>query len=218
MIAGDVITEAQLVYLNDSAGANFPSTVLLPILAKACRDLETELQSNGVSELKELTSALTVPINSPTLNGVSGFPADVLSPIELLERQAGGSIDQYTPMRQLTWEPTIIADSTIKYWDYREGEIKLNLATAVREVLLRYVKAFIVITSVNTVIPIVQAQGYLSARTAAIAALTIGENPSRASICQDEANVRMIKLLNIMVKRSQSLPVRRKRFNPFKRI
>lgn len=217
MTAGDVIIEAQSVYLNDTSAANYPSAVLLPILAKACKDLEIELQSNGVSEVKEVSAVLPITIGLTTLNAAAGFPSDVLDPIELLERPSGGTVDQFVSMRQLTWEPDVTAESEIKFWDYREGEIKLNLATSAREIKLRYIKAFIAITSINTVIPLVQAQGYLAARTSALAAANIGENPSRAMVCQTEAEIRLKKLLNVMVKQNQSIPVRRRRFQPFKR-
>src|SRR5258706_985258 len=217
MTAGDVILEAQTVYLNDSLGANYPSAVLLPILSKACKDLEIELQSNGVSEVKEISSILSVPINTLILNTVAGFPSDLLDPIELKERASGGTLADFVPMRQLEWEPTIIADEWIKFWDYREGEIKLNPAISVRDVLIRYIKSFVTISGVNTVIPIVQAGGYLAARVGAIAAANIGENPTRAQTCQTQSDMRLIKLLNVMVKQNQSIPVRRRRFNPFQK-
>lgn len=217
MTAGDVIVEAQSVFLNDTNGAIYPSTVLLPFVQKAWDDLEQELQSNGVTEIKEVTSALTVPINTPVLNAVSGFPADFLDPIELSERPAGGTIDQWKLMTQLQWEPTIVPMGEIRYWDYREGEIKVNPSTAVREILLKYIKSLPPITSVNTVITIPAASAYLSARTAELAAGNIGENPNRAAVCKMEADSALMKCINVMIKQNQSIPVRRRRFKPFKR-
>lgn len=217
MTAGDVIVEAQTVFLNDAGGGIYPSTVLLSFVQKAWDDLEQELQSNGVTEIKEVTSALSVPINTPILNGVAGFPADVLDPIELSERPAGGTIDQWKLMRQLEWEPTVVPTGEIRYWDYREGEIKINPSTAAREVLLKYIKSLPPITSTSTVITIPSASAYLSARTAELAAGNIGENPNRAAVCKMEADVALAKCINIMIKQNQSIPVRRRRFKPFKR-
>lgn len=215
--AGDAITEAQQVYLNDTNQALYPSSVLLPIAKKAQKDLELELVSNQVTELKEMTSTLSVPIGTPVLNNVLGFPADFSEPIKLLEKPSGASNDQYSDMEQLPWEPDIVAEEAIKYWDFREGEIKLNLATSVRDVKLRYYKSLNTIVDVNTVLTIPLSVGYLSARIGAIAALTIGENPTRASACNEEAGIKLAKIINVMVKRTQGIAVRRRRFKPFGR-
>lgn len=213
---GDVIVEAQSVFLNDAGGGIYPSSALLPIVKKAVRDMQSELQSNQATEIKEVTGVIAVPINATVLNNVAGYPADVLDPIALFEKPTGASNDQYVPMTQLAWEPDITPDAMIKFWDYRELEIKINPATRTNDVKMRYYKVLIPIVDVNSLITIPESFGYLSARTAAIAAANIGENQTRALICQDEAMIRLSKMINVMVKQNQSIPVRRRRFRPFR--
>jgi hypothetical protein len=216
--AGDVVIEAQSVYLNDINGKLFSSDRLIPLVKKANNDLFMELINNGVSELKEGTVALSIPANTTILgNLIAGFPTDLFEPIELHERQSGGIGTDYIPMTKTTWEEDVTPNELIHYWQWRESEIKLNPATRANEVRLRYYKGLTTIVDINTLLSLPLSQGYLAARTAAIAAANIGENPSRAVICQQEAEVRLRKFIGLMIKQDQSLPVRRKRFKPFKR-
>lgn len=206
-VASDVLTISRGLLNDPDPGSIFTDTRLIPLLAMANKELQLMLFGLDALELKEISALLTVPINTLTLNVVAGYPADVLRPVELAERDSG-STDLFIPLTEKEWEPDIIADEWIKYWTYREGEVKINPATAIKQVRFKYVKSLGTITSAQSTIPIVQSDVWLAYKTAELAAVTIGENPSRAASLLPNRLLAESKLLGGTVKGGQNAPAR----------
>lgn len=212
--AQEPLTEAKYL-LNDPSGAIYPDNSLLPLMQKAYRELQQEMQINGLPVLKELSAVVTVNAGITFLGDGSGLPDDFVSPIDLAERTPS-SAELWQDMFEQDWEPDVIAGPRLTFWNFREEQIKFVGATANREVRIKYMKGLPRITATTTPIQVIGAESYLAARTASIAALVLGSNPTRAAALNADAGEARTTLIAILVRRGQSLPIRR-RVNRFRR-
>lgn len=212
LLAGSVITEIKGL-LNDPTGSIYPDQALFPLLNKAYRELQVKLGSLGVGTTREVTLAVPIPTTQKTLDDGNGLPVDFLYPIEIGERLVGSGAG-YEKMEEREWEPDTKPIERLMWWSWREESIKFVGATTDRELLIRYIKTLIPLTDVNTPIQISESQTWLAQRTAALAALLLGGNPTRAeTLIRDlyGAQGPWEDLKATKVKRLQNTPVRRRR-------
>ncbi len=218
-VASDILDEARDVYLNDPLEKLYTDQVLLPLLKKAYRDLQQQLIDNGVSVSREKSSALTLAANTLTISSASSpaLPTDLLYPIKLDEKFSGEADTAYVPMREESWEPDATQSDRLVYWTWRENEIKLVGSTGTVLVRIKYWKSLSAIADANSTIPILDSEGFLAARTAALAAFTIGNSDSKASAISQEADSLLETLLSTAVKGRQDMPIRRPGFRAYRR-
>ena len=212
LVAATVLTETRAL-LNDYNGAIYPDQAILPFLDKAYRELQTRLAAYGYSAGRELAIPIPVPVGTSTLADGAGLPPDFLLPVELSERDAG-SADHYYPMTEGLWESDEKKQNALRFWVWREEVIHFIGALTPREVLLKYKKALPAILEPTSSILIFNSQTWLAQRTAALAALLIGSNPSRSNALMDDLNGQQgpwEDLKQTLVHRMQSIPVRRRR-------
>lgn len=209
--AQDIINDARSVYLNDPNGGLYSNSKLLPYVKRASDYLETSLEENNIVSKNKTESPIKVRVGATEL---SPLPADFIWPIELLER-ASGSLDPYIPMNQRPWEPQIALGDRLVYWTWREDKIKLTGALTEREVLLRYQRAFSIINVASDAV-YGYAKQYLSSKTAALAHIFVSQNETLANLCDQEAEDNLESIINIQVKKTQSMPVRRRPYVPFR--
>jgi hypothetical protein len=212
--AQDPLTEAKIL-LNDPSGHVYADDKLLPLMQKAYRELQLKMQLNGLAVMKEKSSVITVTAGTVFLGDAAGLPSDFVLPIDLQER-ASGSSEDWTPMEETDWEPDIDQTATLRFWNFREEQVKFVGATANREVLMKYQKGLTRITAVTTPIQVIGAETFLASRTAAIAAIVLGENPSRAEAINGDAGGALHDLISLLVKQNQGFPIRR-RVNRYRR-
>jgi len=205
--ASEPLTEAKIL-LNDPAGNIFPDDKLIPLMQKAYRELQTKMMVNGLPVLKEASTPVTVVQGTVRLGDGAGLPTDFIYPIELHERKVG-STDNFSPMFERAWEPDEKPGQSLEVWTWREEELKFIGATTDREVRIRYMKGLTRITATTSPIGIIQATTYLASRTAAIAAFSLGANPSRAQALDNDAGSALIDVIVILTKRQQGLGIRR---------
>jgi hypothetical protein len=218
-LASAILDESRNVYLNDPLAKLYTNVTLLPILRKAYRDMQQEMVDNGISVSREASAALTLVANTLSISSASSpaLPTDLLWPIELHEKFSDEADTAYVPMIERAWEPDATQSQRLVYWTWREEEIKLVGATGTVLVRIRYFKSLSSITDANTNIPILDSQSFLAARTAALAAFTIGNSPTKASALSDEANSLLETFLSTAVKSRQDMPIRRPGFRGFRR-
>lgn len=187
--------------------------VILPYAQDAADELQGELELNGILVLEKISTIITVPINSTSLStpssGPSLLPTDMLEPQKLTERLSG-STDLFMDMIRRQWEPQILPTDELRYWTYREEDIKFVGATTVRDIEIYYLKRLIVIAALTDTISVNNAQLFMITRTAALLARNIGENPTRADELDKEASDNMNWLLGIGVKNKQGARTRRR--------
>lgn len=212
LTALDVITEAQ-VLLNDVSGNLYTSAALLPLVARASRDMQDAMDINGIAILTNDTTVITIPANTTKL-GVGttpALPADFLEPISIEEKWAAESL--YIPMTLRLETPQRAPETRLVEWVYRDG-IYFVGATLPVDIQLNYRRVLPVIASTGTAIEITRALSYLSAKAASYAAKFIGENPSRAAVLDTEGAPALDAIIRGSVKISQAVAVRRQ---PFRR-
>lgn len=205
--AQEPIDEAKAL-LNDTSGHIYTDTRMVPLVQKAYRELQTKMQLNGLPVMKEVSAVLTVNAGTVALGDGSGLPSDFILPIDLEERTPG-STELWTPMEETVWERNAQQTTNLRFWNFREEEVKFLGATANREIRMKYQKGLTRITATTTPISIIGAVSFLAARAAAIAAFSIGENPSRAGELNADAGMALHDLLALLVKRRQGHPLRR---------
>jgi hypothetical protein len=204
---GDCITEAQAL-LNDQAGQLFTSTILLPYFKKAHDELGWRLDLSDVPVLFE--AFFEFPDFPPGTTDLLPLPADFVEPIELHEKPAGSLDPNYTLIVRVTFLPDLTPDESFNFWSYTANDIHVIGNTTTRHVRMRYRYLIPTITGLSNPVIVVNAKTYLSSRTAALAAFTIGENPDRASALQADADSALDTLIRMSVKNNQSLRTRRR--------
>lgn len=209
--ASTPIGEAQAL-LNDPNGVSYTTAKLMPLLNKAYRELQTKLQKAGQSTAKEVSSDLTIVAGTTSLSDGGQLPSDLLYPINLYEQINS----EFIRMQEKFWEPIIDQTTRLQYWNWREDEIKLVGATQDVVIRIRYMKGLPTLIDASSPLLILNCTTFLAARTAAIAALVIGENPTRGGALNDDATVAWEDLKMTQVKQRQSMPVRR-RTNRYRR-
>lgn len=213
LLTSTVLTGARDL-LNDPSGAIYPDAPMFRLINKAYRELQVKLTTFGISTTKEIFT--TVPVNAgvTSLSDGAGLPSDILYPIKLLER-ARSSTEQWKEMAETDFEPQNLTPSQfLNFWTWREDEIKFPAATTNRDVQIQGIKSLGTLSSGTSPILIIGSDLWLAQRAAAIAAMVIGANPSRAQALQmdlDRNGGVWDDLKIILVRRKQNVPVRRRR-------
>jgi hypothetical protein len=206
MLAKECIDEAKAL-LNDPGGLLFATADLFPYLKKAYRELQSKMFANQIATVMEIATTVVVSIGGKSPDSV---PSDMLYPIFLEERLFGSS-DLYTDMDERSWEPDEKQTDALRYWVWREETLQFIGATTKRELRVKYAKTLSALADENSSIPVGDSLSFLAARTAALGALYVGENPSRSRECQDEANVALADFIGTRVRRKQATPARHRR-------
>jgi len=210
ILAQEIINDAKIL-LNDPQGIIYPDNALLPLLKKAHRELQQRLSRSGQQQTKEVSTTISVASGTTRLGDGAGLPNDLIYPIWLKEKAQGAPASDYVDMSQRSWEPTTAPQQELLLWVWREDEIKFVGALSNREVLIRYRKGYPLITSVSIPIGIMDSETFLTSRLAAIAAMVLGENYSRADALNGDAEVAFDILTGVNTSQRQFRPVRRQR-------
>ena len=204
LTAADVLDEATKVYLNDSAKTRWTDVVLLPYLKSAIHELQAELEDNDLPPIREISAV--IPVNAAATELT--LPADFVFPIKLEEANGTG----WQGMEEMEWEPSSGPESKIKYWAFREGKIKIQGAIGATSVRLYYLRTLSQIDSVNSIIEVPNAKGFLAARTSALASSFGGAASARGAEANGRAAYFLRKIIQSLTKRLQDRPVRRRRY------
>jgi hypothetical protein len=181
--AEDALTLARAL-LNDSAGAVFTDTLLMPLLNSAYRGLQRELAENGVSVLVEqqdidMEVDPTTGVTDTELSDVSSpqLPTDCMAPHMLWERATANTTDVFVPMEKFTSGGSMLnlqPSSYLRLWEWREDKVNLIGATQAITVRIRYEKVLPELTLGTDPIQIRSATDPLAFATAALAARSRG--------------------------------------------
>jgi len=178
--------------LNDTAGAVFTDTLLLPLLNSAYRGLQRELSENGVSVLTEqqdleLDVDSTTGVTPTEISDVSSpqLPTDCLAPHMLWERAAANTTDVFVPMEKFMSGGDMLnlqPGSYLRLWEWREDKINLIGATQSITVRVRYEKTLPLLTLGTDPVQIRSATDPLAFATAALAARSRGQRALAADL------------------------------------
>jgi hypothetical protein len=211
MTLDDIITDAQ-AHLNDSDGTLFSLTNLLVYAQIAMRDLEAQLLVNDVQLLEVVSARITVPAGQLDLD--DDQPTDLVVPEKMMEIQESDTTpENWLHMERVQTLPIETQNELLRYWTFKENLIKFLGSTANRDVMLWYKRLIVDVSAHDDPIVYLQAQNYLGYRTAALAALRMGEDQERSDSLNQDADKSMELLLAIAVKDNQAYPVRQKRYS-----
>jgi hypothetical protein len=204
LLASDVM-DASAALLNDNSRVLYTYTAQLPYLKLAHRDLLAALRLHGISILDEQSGTFTVNANATTL---AAPPTDLLDPLELEERAPGETDDYWVPMTRKTWEPSAVKDTILRWWVWRELEIKFLGATTSREVRVKYRKIITDPTGSGSNIVETDALDFLGKQTGKYCAFLLGENPERGALLEKWAEEALNTYLASAVNLTQDDPAR----------
>jgi hypothetical protein len=181
--AEDALSLARAL-LNDTAGAVFTDTLLMPLLNSAYRGLQRELAENGVSVLVEQQdlNLATDPVSGITpmeISDVSSpqLPTDCMVPHMLWERATPNTTDVFIPMEKFTSGGSMLnlqPSTYLRLWEWREDKVNLIGATQSITVRIRYEKVLPLLTLGTDPVQIRSATDPLAFATAALAARSRG--------------------------------------------
>ena len=216
--AEDALTLARAL-VNDTAGAVFTDTLLMPLLNSAYRGLQRELAENGVSVLMEQQD-IELDLNGSTgatnteISDVSSpqLPTDCLMPHMLWERAAANSGDVFVPMEKFTSGGSMLnlqPSGYLRLWEWREDKINLIGATQSITVRVRYEKVLAALTLGTDPVQIRSATDALGYATAALAARSRGARALAVDLLGAAQNA-IENLINRYIRPEQTTGRRRK--------
>jgi hypothetical protein len=178
--------------VNDTSGAVFTDTLLLPLLNSAYRGLQRELAEAGVSVLVEqqdldLDPDPTTGITPTEISDTSNpqLPTDCLVPHMLWERATANTTDVFVPMEKFTSGGGMLnlqPSTYLRLWEWREDKINLIGATQAITVRIRYEKVLPELTLGTDPVQIRSATDPLAFATAALAARSRGARALAADL------------------------------------
>lgn len=190
-VANDCAKEAAAL-LNDPAMTEWDFGALLPYLQKAHRELQVELNLNGLPVIKDTSAIITVPaltvdLTAPAGGGASLQPANLIEPDYLEERQTG-TTNLFADMEETVWDVNDLQEPELRFWSWRNEKILFLGATAAVDIRIHYKGGLTVPASENDALGFINAQLFLAPRTAALAAGTIGSLIAKRELDQDAEN------------------------------
>jgi hypothetical protein len=216
--AEDALTLARAL-VNDTSGAVFTDTLLMPLLNSAYRGLQRELAENGVSVLMEQQD-IDLDLNGSTgatnteISDVSSpqLPTDCLMPHMLWERATANTGDVFVPMEKFTSGGSMLnlqPSGYLRMWEWREDKINLIGATQSITVRVRYEKVLATLTLGTDPVQIRSATDALAYATAALAARSRGARALAVDLL-GAAQTAIENLINRYVRPEQTTGRRRK--------
>jgi hypothetical protein len=210
MATGTNVIEAASTYLNDFGLRTWTKERLFVHLIQAHKQLQVDLILHGIPVIKKTSSIIDVPASTTSLDGLQ--PSDLVEPISVWER-AGGSSDNFVQMTEKGWEPETTQGTELRYWIWQGEFIKFLGATTARDVKIKYKAAITVPDQEGSTLGFLFAENYLSPKTAALAALSLG-NLRAYGVLSGIADVNLERVIRLNIKGQQSLPARRR---PYRR-
>lgn len=215
----DIITTTAGL-MNDSSQSLYTNTVCLPFLNLALDELQEIYELNGLPITNETSAAITIKA------GVSkiGFDTTPALPSDLVEIQqlweSGTGLNQWTPMIKKETIPHYLEDGTtismFLIWCLEGGRVQLVAANQDNDLKIDYTssvfKTPIQIKDINVNLPFTNIKTYLEYKTAALMAMFIAENESRAVALDTLSGTALSRALGIPVKGMQSVVTRRRPF------
>jgi hypothetical protein len=200
MLASDVMKEAA-VLLTDPQQMYWSDIVLLPLLNKANNELALLFEREELPILLEEQSPVTKV--DPGDKIMDEIPTDMVEPIRMWER-ALGSQEKWAEVNQvINIDKNFTTSNRVAEWAWRRAQIFITPPTQSREVMLDYFRTIMPLDFAGSLVEVPKAKTWLAARTAQLACLHVGNNPTRYNELDPEVAKAEDVLLRTMGKRVQ---------------
>jgi len=213
------VMDRSAALLNDPAKTDYTYVAQLPYLNMAIDELVESLEESNSSPTN-MTSAITsIPVGVNKITPIEHADAPHY-PIDLVEIQSvgeriAGSNDIFIPLTKRDFLQSFPPSNSLLFWIWEDQIIKFNPNGAVtsREIQLNYVRQAIAqAISETSIIGTINARSYLSYKTAALCAMFIGENETRAGILEGQAEKALERVTSISNKGRQQIVTRHRPF------
>jgi len=204
-------------YLNDFGQKMWVKENLQQFLAEAHRDLQLQLQLNGIPVIKKKSAIATIPIVG--LNPYTGpvqWPeqstalADLIQPLECWERPTGSTLESdWNLMIPKSFLPAMDPVQDLIYWSWMEEQILFIGSTASKDAKLYYNGGIKIPVADEDVMGFLNAEAYIAPHLAALAATSVGA-PNLAARLDAIANKRLELILQANILAEQGMPIARR--------
>lgn len=221
----DIITTVAGL-MNDFSQSQYTNTACLPFFNLSLDELQEIYELNDIPITHNTSAAIKIPagIDRIGFDTTPALPSNLIEISELWESTSG--LNRWTPMSKREFLPNYLRDNTtismFLIWDMENGRIKLISANADIDLKIDYIGSLfntpILIKDINVNLPFTNVKTYLEYKTAALSAMFIAENESRAVALDSLAGTALSRALGIPIKGMQSVITRRRPFRAsFKR-
>jgi len=211
-----VLLTAQ-TFLNDFGQKNWVKENLQQFLAEAHRDLQLQLQLNGIPVIKKKSTIATIPIVglSPYTGPVqwpeqSTALADLIQPLECWERPTGSTLESdWNLMTPKSFLPAMDPVQDLIYWSWMEEQILFIGSTALKDVKLYYNGGIKIPVADEDLMGFLNAESYVAPHLAALAADSVGA-PNLSARLERRADKNLELILQANILAEQGMPISRR--------
>jgi len=188
------ITAQVAVLLTDPTQSYWSDSILLPLLNKANDELALLFEREELPLLlEEQAPVTTVEIGDTTMDEV---PIDMVEPIRLWDRSPG-SHEKWNEVNQvINIDKNYTTGNRVSEWAWRRNTIFINPPSNPREVMLDYIRSIHPLDTPGSIVEVPKAKTWLAARTAQLACLHVGNNPTR----YDELGPEVVRAEDILLR------------------
>jgi hypothetical protein len=208
--AGQVLAGAALL-MNDPAQTEYNPDSMLPYLNMAIYELNDHLVESNAPVTNEMSQPLLVKKGENTLTNLPIY----LIEIQGVGERAAGSRDSFVPLPKREFLEASPTSSSLLYWSWIGQRVRFNPngANNDREIQLKYIKVPLqVAQDANTIIGTTDATMYLIYKLAALLAMFVGENQTRAQVLNEQAELALERMEGISNKGKQQMMTRHRPF------
>ncbi len=206
--------------MNDASQSLYTNATCLPYFNLALDELQELFELNDIPITHETSAAIAIPsgIDKVGFDTTPALPSDLIEIRQLWESPSG--LEQWTPVNKRDTIPHYLQNTTtisqFLIWIWEHGRIRLIAANSNNDLKIDYIGSMfntpIVIANINVNLPFTNVKTYLEYKTAAICAMFIAENQSRAMALDSLAGTALDRALGIPIKGQQSIVTRRRPF------
>lgn len=224
LIASEVMDLAAAA-LNDVDRSVYSYDTQIPYLKLALQELQEIYELNTLSVTEQ--SSVSIPVNSGVVELIFNAPSQPRLPDNLIDPQqlfeSPRDTGNWTPMTRLDYYPHEISNSQtsiFSYWVWQQNKIKLLSSNANNDIKINYIGSlFPKYVREDTILPVQNAIGYLSYKTAELISDMIEHNMERAQANGARASLSLDRIAGISIKGKQQIQTRRRPFrSSYKRM
>lgn len=196
--------------LNDPEMTDYTSAAQLIYLNMAIAELNEHLIEADIPVVNE-TVEIPIPKGDYYIQNLPIYLAEIQ---EVGEREAGRG-GTFIPLGRRTFPDPLPITNSLCYWCWENQRVIFNPlgANGPMEVQVKYLQIPLKSASdENTVIGTSNALQFLTFKTAALLSLFVGENPTRASVQNEEAEKSLERYIGISNKGKQQIMTRHRPF------
>jgi len=213
------VMDRSAALMNDPAKTDYTYVTQLPYLNMAIDELVELLEESNSSPTNTTSAVITLPIGANKLTplehpDVPHYPMDLIE-IQSIGERGTGTNDAFLELGRREFLQAFPPSNSLLFWVWEDQMIKFNPngAFSARDIQLKYVRQAIQLAVNETsVIGTINARSYLSYKTAALCAMFIGENETRAEVLNGQAEFAIERLTGISNKGRQQIMTRHRPF------